>query len=234
MRLAELDEKGFGWIRSALQRSEVEALGARLGALEKSLAGAEGRGKAGAGMRIPLGDFPEALQLLQHPALASALPEIFGAPPRLVRAIHFDKSESARWWLRFHRDTMIPVKEHHPSALLTAPSVKAGVPHVRATAEILAGMLAVRIHLDRVTENNGPLRVIPGSHRISRLEDASIPSDPDRLAVTCLAEPGDILLMRPLLIHGSPKPTGAGHRRILHLELAGDFPLPDGFEWHIG
>ncbi len=234
MPLTELNEKGFCWIRGALLSSEIDALRAHLGAFEKSRAGVAEGGKAGAGLRIPVRDFPEARMLLNHASLASILPEILCAPPRLVRVIHFDKSESARWWLRFHRDTMIPVKEHRPSALLTAPSVKAGVPHVRATAKILAGMLVVRIHLDQVTEKNGPLRVIPCSHLIPSLEDASIPADPDRLAVTCFADPGDILLMRPLLIHGSPKPTVPGHRRILHLELAGEIPLPDGFEWHVG
>ncbi len=67
--------------------------------------------------------------------------------------------------------------------------MKAGVPHVIASDSLLRQMLTLRIHLDDVTDENGPLRVIPGSH---------IASDSDGLgieqAVTVRARVGDVLL----------------------------------------
>ena len=93
-------------------------------------------------------------------------------------------------------------------------------------------MLAVRLHLDRATKENGALRVIPGSHRVDDLSMAEVPANPESAAVYCEAEAGDVLLMYPLLIHGSPKPVNGMHRRILHLEIAGPMELPDGFKWY--
>ena len=123
---------------------------------------------------------------------------------------------------------MIAVKEHGKEGYFSNPSMAAGIPQVKAPKELLEEMLTVRIHLDDMTEDNGPLRVIPGSHRhYAMAEDES--ATPTTL--TCKA--GDVLLMRPLLTHAShrSKPN-AGHRRILHLECAAGPVLLDGYRWH--
>jgi ectoine hydroxylase-related dioxygenase (phytanoyl-CoA dioxygenase family) len=85
-------------------------------------------------------------------------------------------------------------------------------------------MLTLRLHLDDMTEENGPLKVLPGSHRN---ETAAAP-------VTIVGKRGDVLLMRPLLSHCSNRslPDTKQHRRILHFEFAGVAELPDGYEWH--
>ena len=54
-----------------------------------------------------------------------------------------------------------------PSQRFSRPTTKAGVPHETAPDEILREMLTLRIHLDDVTEENGPLQVVPESHRSS-------------------------------------------------------------------
>jgi hypothetical protein len=48
-------------------------------------------------------------------------------------------------------------------AVLTA-QFKVGVPHVEAPEWLLEKMLTMRLHLDDMTEENGPLKVLPGSH----------------------------------------------------------------------
>src|SRR5204863_534312 len=102
------------------------------------------------------------------------------------------------------------------SARFKNPTRKAGVPHVEAPREILERMVTLRIHLDDVTEDNGPLRVLAGSH------NADSPPDKDR-EVTILVGAGDVLAMRPLLYHCSSSSSSATqlHRRIIHLEYAG-------------
>jgi ectoine hydroxylase-related dioxygenase (phytanoyl-CoA dioxygenase family) len=80
-----------------------------------------------------------------------------------------------------------------------------------------------------VAAENGPLRVIPGSHRAYRQTD-----DPPRAAVAVHCRAGDALLMRPLVTHasGHSKPDGHRHRRIIHLACAADPEPPGGCAWH--
>jgi ectoine hydroxylase-related dioxygenase (phytanoyl-CoA dioxygenase family) len=102
--------------------------------------------------------------------------------------------------------------------------MKAGVPHVEAPVTLLSKMLTLRIHLDAMTMENGPLRVAPGSHA------EGLPSGRSETVLNCQA--GDVLLMRPLLLHasGHTEPH-AGHRRIVHLECAPINRLDEAFEW---
>ncbi len=91
-------------------------------------------------------------------------------------------------------------------------------------------MLTLRIHLDEVTDENGPLEVAVGSHQNGKEPDAV---NTNVSTVTCQA--GDVLAMRPLLSHtsGSSKVGTTRHRRILHYEFAGQPTLPDGYEWSL-
>jgi ectoine hydroxylase-related dioxygenase (phytanoyl-CoA dioxygenase family) len=91
-------------------------------------------------------------------------------------------------------------------------------------------MLAIRIHLDDCNADNGPLRVVPGSHKHGFLSDRPIQDWPKSGAVTCVASRGDAILMRPLLLHGSSPATVPGSRRVIHLEFAAE-ELPNGTEW---
>ncbi len=69
---------------------------------------------------------------------------------------------------------------------------------------VLERMLTVRLHLDDCDLGNGPLHVIPGSHKSGRLSAAAISDWRERLAfVPCTIPRGGVLLMRPLLLHAS-------------------------------
>ena len=110
-------------------------------------------------------------------------------------------------------------------------SIKEGVPHVQPPIEILETMVTVRLHLDDCDESNGPLRVIPGSHRMGRLDAADIvKSRANQKEVICSMQAGGALLMRPLLLHASSEASAPTHRRVIHLEYAA-CPLADGLEW---
>ena len=87
------------------------------------------------------------------------------------------------------------------------------------------------VHLDDCDTDNGPLRVLRGSHRHGRLNDDQIEqlkrtSD----EVTCLVPAGGALLMRPLLLHASSPAKIPRHRRVIHLEYAAQ-PLPGPLRW---
>jgi ectoine hydroxylase-related dioxygenase (phytanoyl-CoA dioxygenase family) len=79
-----------------------------------------------------------------------------------------------------------------------------------------------------MTDENGPLRVIPGSHHFDRTAD-----DEPRPPVVVRCRAGDVLLMRPLLTHASGHADAATrlHRRIVHLECAPAGAPGVGYEW---
>jgi ectoine hydroxylase-related dioxygenase (phytanoyl-CoA dioxygenase family) len=97
---------------------------------------------------------------------------------------------------------------------------------------MLEQMLTLRLHLDACGPSNGPLRVLAGSHRAGRLAGAEIDRwRAERSADDCQARRGEVLAMRPLLLHASSPATSPAHRRVLHIEYAA-VDLPGGLEWH--
>ncbi|WP_241758862.1 phytanoyl-CoA dioxygenase family protein [Pyxidicoccus parkwayensis] len=156
---------------------------------------------------------------------------VLGPECFVVRALLFDKTPEANWKVRWHQDLTIAVQERLDVPGFGPWTQKEGVMHTHAPDPLLARMLALRIHLDDCGEENGPLRVLPGSHLAGRLSEADIDAWKARAQpVTCLARRGDVLAFHPLLLHASSPATRPGHRRVLHLELAAE-PLPSGLEW---
>ena len=86
----------------------------------------------------------------------------------------------------------------------SAWSIKGGITHVQPPVSVLSDLLTVRVHLDHTGETNGALRVIPGSHRFSRLDSNQISYWKERQKpVTCSVRRGGVVIMRPLLLHSS-------------------------------
>ncbi|MEI9809602.1 MAG: phytanoyl-CoA dioxygenase family protein [Bacteroidota bacterium] len=83
--------------------------------------------------------------------------------------------------------------------------------------------------LDDTDENNGALKVLPGSHLngIYRLQDKDNAIETE---VTCKVKKGGIMIMRPLLFHASSKTTNNQKRRVLHLEFSNS-ALPRPLQW---
>ena len=162
-------------------------------------------------------------------ALHALADDLLQRPSRAVRAILFDKSPAANWAVAWHRDLMIPVRERHDLAGYRNWSVKDGVCHVQAPLEILRGMLTLRLHLDDCDARNGALRVLPASHDIEQDDAPQVAGDEAR-TVTCVAQAGDVLAMRPCLLHASGKAQQPGRRRILHIEYAAQ-ELPPPLQW---
>src|SRR5262252_3307518 len=145
------------------------------------------------------------------------------------RATLFDKSARANWLIVWHQDTTLPLRSRNESAEWGPWSMKAGILHARAPAWALSRVLALRIHLDASTSENGPLRVIPGSHLFGALcDDEIIEFARMRETVEALVPRGGVLAMRPLLVHSSSKARGAEPRRVLHIEYADDIDLGPG------
>jgi len=175
---------------------------------------------------------PTVVRILMHEALGRYLWSVVGRELVAVKATMFDKTSDSNWRMQWHQDRTIAVRERMNVAGYGPWSTKSGSLHVEPPAAILAQMLAVRIHLDLCDADNGPLRVVPGSHLLGKLEEAEVAEIvAEGTTAEIHASQGAIVLMRPLLIHASSPSLHATHRRVLHVELA---PLESisPLQWH--
>jgi hypothetical protein len=226
-----LDRDGFTLIRGAFTPADCDRLLAEWAAA--CATGDDGlmRSATGAvyGARNLLDRWPGVLDVVRQRVLAETLRTVLGPDFGLVRVLYFDKPPGESWALPWHKDLAIAVRDNRPpSAHFRRPTRKYGVPHVEAPDWLLEQMLTARLHLDGVADENGPLKVLPGSHRGGKAGTG------DDTETKILCERGDVLLMRPLLSHcsGHSRAGTARHRRILHFELSPIPELPDGYEWH--
>lgn len=213
-----LKQHGFAIVPKFLSANELQPLGEALGTID----GAGRRGLLAEPVIIHFAHLPRIIELLR-----AHLP----AEPRPVWAIYFNKTADANWLVAWHQDLTIAVAERAEVPGFTAWSVKDGVPHVQPPVGLLQNMLAIRLHLDDSDETNGALRVLAGTHKLGRLSAERIrelrEQQPEHL---CRVEAGDVMLMRPLLLHASGRTQGVRPRRVLHIEYAG-FTLPACLAW---
>jgi ectoine hydroxylase-related dioxygenase (phytanoyl-CoA dioxygenase family) len=95
------------------------------------------------------------------------------------------------------------------------------VNYAHAPREALEQVLALRVHLDDSTAENGPLRMIPDSHCDGVLTDAEVQERASKSQdVECTVARGGVIAMRPLEIHASSKTENDIPRRVLHIEYA--------------
>jgi ectoine hydroxylase-related dioxygenase (phytanoyl-CoA dioxygenase family) len=145
------------------------------------------------------------------------------------RATLFAKSGAVNWLIPWHQDTALPLATRFDDPEWVSWSKKAGVCYAHAPCWALSRVAALRVHLDASSGENGPLRVVPGSHQIGVLTDQEV-SDyvktNDHNA--CLVPRGGVLAMRPLLIHSSSKAQTDAPRRVLHIEYADTLDLKPG------
>jgi Phytanoyl-CoA dioxygenase (PhyH) len=137
------------------------------------------------------------------------------------RATIFDKSQDANWLVVWHQDTALPLRHRLEASGWGPWSTKEGIAYAHAPAEVLSQVLALRIHLDDSTADNGPLKILPGTHKLGVLDDGRIHQLLEQVAVVeCVVPRGGVLAMRPLLVHASSKSCSEVPRRVLHIEYA--------------
>jgi len=168
-------------------------------------------------------------RLAEDPRLLAIARNFLGSEACPFRATLFDKSPDANWLVAWHQDTALPIEARVDVAGWGSWSEKQGILYAHAPAIVLERVVALRVHLDHSTEDNGPLRVIPGSHLDGVLTDAEVGVRAARASsVTCLVSRGGVVAMRPLVIHASSKAKAPLARRVLHIEYADSLELGAG------
>lgn len=210
-------DPGYGLVSGLISAGEVDQLLGQLPELGDQ-----------AGSRSLL-EFTWCQAFARDPRLLELAQGLVGNDAQPVRAILFDKVAGRNWTLGWHQDTKIAVRDARPELPgYSAWSVKEGVVHVLPPVEVLQASVALRLHLDPCPATNGPLQVIPFSHRDGLRDD---PTEAEiATAESLTAEVGDVIWMRPLVFHGSSRATSVGHRRVLHIEYCAA-RLPEGLEW---
>lgn len=170
-------------------------------------------------------------EMAQDPRLLQIAREVLGPTAQPFRATLFDKSPAANWLVAWHQDTALPLRQRREVPGWGPWSVKGGIVYAHAPVAALERILALRLHLDDSTARNGPLRVLPGTHRRGVLpEELAHQLAAEILPVDCLVPRGGVLAMRPLLIHASSKSQAEVPRRVLHVEYASSMDMGDGLE----
>ena len=187
-----------------------------------------------AGIRHALRLAPVA-GLARHPILADLASGVLGAAAIPFRATLFDNSPDANWSVVWHQDTALPLRERMDLPGWGPWSVKEGIPYAHAPEAALSQVLALRIHLDDSAVGNGPLRVLPGTHKLGVLTDDRIHELATSVAPwDCVVPKGGIVAMRPLAVHASSKSQTEMPRRVVHIEYAASASIAEPLELAVG
>ncbi|GGP23808.1 phytanoyl-CoA dioxygenase family protein [Silvimonas iriomotensis] len=217
IQVAQFKADGFVCMENVLSSAQCEALAQLAGPL------------SGAGER----------SLLQAPWCADVarllrehLPEFIPADHVAVQCTLYEKTGQKNALVAVHQDLSIPVAKRFDHPWLGGWSEKEGTIFVQPPTSVLRQMVAVRLHLDDCLETDGPLRLVPGTHLLGRIEQPTAVELRRSLGETiCVARAGDVLIMRPLALHSSSRSSGTSRRRVLHF-VFGPPKLPFGLAWH--
>jgi len=195
---------------------------AQIDAVTRSVESDDRRG----GLREPQRKINGLSELAERAGMHAHANDLLQAEAEPVRWILFDKTSNANWLVPWHRDTTIRVRERADVEGFGPWSVKDDQHHVQPPLEVLQRMVTLRLHIDDANNANGALRIIPGSHQCESLQEDE--RDEDAVVVEALA--GQVLAMKPLVLHASSKATQPTRRRVLHIEYACE-ALHSPLEW---
>jgi ectoine hydroxylase-related dioxygenase (phytanoyl-CoA dioxygenase family) len=220
--VAQMNSQGWAATEPVVAPPLLERVAGELGPFTQ-----ERRG----GIRNLLAISEAVCELARHEEVRWMAQALLGSECFVARALFFDKTPAANWKVVWHQDLTIAVSERRDVAGFGPWSIKAGVTHVQPPTDVLQRMLAVRVHLDDCTADNGPVRVLPGSHLVGKLTPDDIEEWKARVdSVDCLVKRGGLLAFRPLLLHASSAAKAPHRRRVVHFEFAAG-ELPGGLAW---
>lgn len=138
----------------------------------------------------------------------------------LSKAIYFSKPPQSNWFVGYHQDMSISVKKRLDSVGFSNWTKKKNQLGVIPPYSVLDHVVTVRIHLDDADETNGALKVIESSHRKGFIRiDENFDKSKYGEEVLCTMKRGQVMLMKPMLLHASGKSISKNNRRVIHLEF---------------
>ncbi len=182
-------------------------------------------------IRHLLAEAPGLAGIIAHSKLIPLLDSLFEAPWFIVKSILFNKPVGVDWLVNRHQDAIINTATDGNVPGFTAWKKRPWGYSVQPPDFYLKDIITVRIHLDDCNENNGALKVLPGSHIHGILTTEKLRAIEQHTQETLCGVPaGGVLLMKPLIVHASAKNTSGHPRRVVHLECTTQ-ELPAPLRW---
>jgi hypothetical protein len=214
----ELERRGAAVVPSVSSAAARDALWAVL--RPETAAGAVRTGSREAyGARGLLVARPALRQLFHELGLDALAERALRAPTLPIDAQFFDKRPDANWAVPAHQDVVVPIPARADRTTMRSTHERNGLRYGEPAAHVLRELVALRVHFDDAGESQGGLAIVCGSHTRGRLSDAEIRRIAPEAFQPHACRAGDVLLMKPLALHRSPRST-ATRRRVLHILYA--------------
>lgn len=226
-----LEDEGYFISQPLIPEPVIDQILEKISELEKQCEKGTKNGHA-YGIRHVTKLIPEVVELAFSEPIFNYVSNVLGRDAQLMKGIFFNKNQRVNWKVPYHRDVMIAVAKQLELKHYGPWTKREGVHFVRPPKELMAKVVAVRCHFDAITQHNGALRILPGSHRQLENQTTGFQELNNREEVVCCAQKGSVMFMKPLLLHASSKCTDYQQRRVLHLEFAPKHLLPKELDWH--
>ncbi|MDR2236472.1 MAG: phytanoyl-CoA dioxygenase family protein [Chryseobacterium sp.] len=221
-------EKGFTVIHKIFSDEEIEKISETIRKADASNPNFRKSADLFA-VRQFLKEIPQVTDLVFNERIKTIIREIFGEKYFTVKSIYFDKPETSNWYVAYHQDLTISVDKKTELDGFGPWTTKQNQFAVQPPLPVLENIYTIRIHLDDTDEHNGALKVVPGSHAKGVYRPETIDWNTETETV-CNVEKGGIMIMKPLLLHGSNRTTDGRRRRVIHIEFS-DKDLPEELCW---
>jgi ectoine hydroxylase-related dioxygenase (phytanoyl-CoA dioxygenase family) len=219
--LEQLNRDGFTVLKDVFDQETIQQM---ITAIQ--MAGTFRKTKDLFAIRQVLKEVPALTPLLLTPAFRNCLQTLAGKDHFIVKSIYFDKPGSSNWFVAYHQDLTISVDKKENISGFGPWTVKQDQFAVQPPVDILENMFTMRIHLDDTDENNGALKVIPGSHLKKIYRAETIDWSVEKETICCVPK-GGVMVMKPLLLHASGRTVNGQNRRVLHIEFSNkELPAP--------
>jgi len=224
----EISEKGFTIINEVFSYDEINQI---INVIESIDTSKETFRKSEDlfAIRQFLKEVPESHQFIFNDNIKKIVNEVFGNDYFVVKSIYFDKPEKSNWYVSYHQDLTISVDKKLELEGFGPWTTKQNQFAVQPPIDYLKNIFTIRIHLDDTDENNGALKVVPNSHSKGICRPETIDWNVETEEV-CPVNKGGIMIMKPLILHGSNRTINNKKRRVIHIEFS-DLELPEELNW---
>jgi ectoine hydroxylase-related dioxygenase (phytanoyl-CoA dioxygenase family) len=224
----EISEKGFTIINDIFSEKEISQIIDVIDSIDTSKETFR-KSEDLFAIRQFLKEVPESHQFIFNDNIRKIINEIFGNNYFVVKSIYFDKPEKSNWYVSYHQDLTISVDKKLDLKGFGPWTTKQNQFAVQPPIDYLKNIFTIRIHLDDTDENNGALKVVPNSHSKEIYRPETIDWNVETEEI-CSVNKGGIMIMKPLILHGSNRTTNHQKRRVIHIEFS-DMELPEEINW---
>lgn len=224
----EISNKGFTIINDVFSEKEINQIINVIGSIDTSKETFR-KSEDLFAIRQFLKEVPESHQFIFNDNVNKIINEVFGNDYFVVKSIYFDKPEKSNWYVSYHQDLTISVDKKLDLNGYGPWTTKQNQFAVQPPIDYLKNIFTIRIHLDDTDENNGALKVIPNSHSKEIYRPETIDWNVETEEI-CSVNKGGIMIMKPLILHGSNRTTNHQKRRVIHIEFS-NMELPEEINW---